>query len=156
MAWTCDALLDQAVGDLRVGRGRRSEVLAVRQLAGDDLVAARGCGGRDGLDVLLVDLPDELGIGDRLAGRGLGAAADHLHEDHEPEQDAHPDEQALCPGIRRLFLVHLASLGGTSAIVRTQDRRSYLNDNDITGFWLRRGGPRHDLFRDGNPSGCAA
>ena len=50
------ALLDQAVGDLRVGGSRRAESLAVRQLAGDDLVAAGGRGGRDGLDVLLVHL----------------------------------------------------------------------------------------------------
>ena len=97
------------------------EVLAAVELAGDRAVAAAAAGrDRDGADIALVDLADELGIGDRLARRGARAAVDHLHEEDEREQHAGPDQQALGPGVAGLlvFVVHRSSFGAKTPALK--------------------------------------
>ena len=102
-----DILGDQPVGDVGVGRGDGAERLAVGELAADHRAAA-GRGGGDGhaADIALVDLFDEIGVSERLAGGGAAPAVDHLDEQHEPEQHADPDEQRFGPGVG-LLVVHL-------------------------------------------------
>ena len=60
----------------------------------------------------LVDLADEIGIGDRLAGGRARPAARHLHEQHQPKQDPDPDQQALDPGAGGFLVVHWATCSG--------------------------------------------
>ena len=104
-----DALLDHPVGDVRPGGRDSAEGGTVGEPAADRGVAI-GCRRHcHRADIAFVDLADEIGISDRLAGRGARSAADHLHEQHQSEQDSDPDQKALDPGVGGLFLVHPAS-----------------------------------------------
>ena len=107
-----DALGDQPLGNLRIGRGGGSKSLPVAELAADHLVSARPGRGRNRAHIALVDLTDEIGIGHCFTRRRASAAVDHLSEQHQSEQNSGPDQQALGPRVGRLLvvLVHVGPL----------------------------------------------
>ena len=72
-----------------------------------------------------VDLPDEIRIRDRVADARARSAADHLHEQDQSEEDADPDEEALHPGVRRLFLVHSRLVSGLAKPVRCKGKTPF-------------------------------
>ena len=82
------------------------------------LPAAPGRHG-DRADIALVDLPDEFGIRDRLAGRVREPPSIIWTKKHERKQHADPDQQALGPGVAGLLVlvVHLAVFQRRNALV---------------------------------------
>src|SRR6185436_921086 len=94
------------------------ELLARVELADERRIAVGAGHHRHRLDVLLVDLADEVGISDLVAGSAARAAVDHLDEPDEREEDADPDQQALGPRVAGLLflVVHRSSFAGKTPI----------------------------------------
>ncbi len=101
-----DALPDETVGDIGVGRCNGPKRLSVIHLAADRDVADRRGGNDHRLDIALVDLLDELRISQRLALRGA-SAVEGADEQYQSEQYRDPDEKRLGPGVAGLLLVPL-------------------------------------------------